>query len=100
MATFNALRSHERDLHFFTNPKLWPVWPILPLIRRRPGNPADPELGVLYDAAGHAGIYGYSATVFLINLYCVPSDSTRLLAKPHYNYDTPEEMAAAGWTVD
>jgi len=50
---------------FFTNPALWPQWPVLPVVRRRASQPDDPELGVLYDAAGRSGICGFSATVRL-----------------------------------
>jgi hypothetical protein len=89
-----------RDLLFFTTPALWPRWPFLPLVRRRASQPDDPELGVLYDAAGSSGTYGYSSTVFLANVFCLPAAEARLLALPRYVYDTPEEMAEAGWTVD
>jgi hypothetical protein len=52
-----------RNLHFLREPKLWPQWPFLALMRRRPGR--EEEYGVLYDALGASGRVGYSATVFL-----------------------------------
>lgn len=94
-----AGRVSPRDLLFFTTPALWPQWPFLPVVRRRASQP-EPELGVLYDAAGHSGIYGYSATVLLCNVFCLPHDVARLLALPRYVYDSPDEVAAAGWSVD
>ena len=41
-----ALRA--RNLLFLSDPRLWPEWPFLPLLRRRPG--AEEEYGVLLDA--------------------------------------------------
>lgn len=92
-------KARSRDLLFFTTPALWPQWPYLPVVRRRASQP-EPELGVLYDAAGRSGLCGYSATVFLCNVFCLPTSEARLLALPRYVYDTPEELAQAGWTVD
>lgn len=88
-----------RDLQFFRNPKLWPLWPYLPVMRRQ-ADQSEPELGILYDAAGYSGTYGYSATVIRSNLFDLPSTEAQLLALPRFVYDKPEEMAHAGWTVD
>jgi len=87
-----------RNLLFLTQPQLWPLWPFLPLVRRRPG--AEKELGLLYDAVGDAQRYGLSATVYLTNLYLVPANRDEFLQTPHETYDRPEEIYAAGWRVD
>ena len=54
----------------------------------------------MYDARGASGLYGYSATVFLTNYFFVPAAEADLLALPRCVYDTLEELAADGWTVD
>jgi len=86
-----------RNLLFLSTPKLWPVWPFLPLIRRRPGC-AD-ECGLLYDAFGLKGTTGYGATVFLCNLFLLPTEP-ELLALPREAHDTAEEVYDAGWRVE
>ena len=91
-------KAGPRDLFFVTHPEHWPAWPYLPVVRRRPG--AEEECGLLYDARGVSGRLGYSATVFVCNLFLVPRDEAEFLALPRETYDTPEEVAAAGWVVD
>jgi hypothetical protein len=88
-----------RDLRFFGDPSLWQYYPFLPVVRRPLGRD-KPECGVLYDARGASGLYGYSATVFLINIFQLPPTEAELLALPKRVYDTLEEMASDGWTVD
>jgi hypothetical protein len=88
----------QRDLTFFRDPKRWSCWPFLPVVRRLPTG--EQQLGVLYDALGHAGVYGYSATVLLVNLFLLPPTVEELLALPRLVYDAPEEIAEAGWSVD
>jgi hypothetical protein len=88
-----------RDLSFFCDPSLWPQHPFLPVVRRPVGQ-QEPECGVLYDARGASGRYGYSATVCLTNLFLLPPTEAEFLASPRCAYDTPEELAADGWTVD
>jgi hypothetical protein len=88
-----------RDLVVFRRPTLWVLWPYLPVVRRHPAGEGK-QLGVVYDARGHRGLYGYSATVFLTNLWTMPRDPDRFLALPRCVYDTADEMADAGWTVD
>jgi hypothetical protein len=87
-----------RDLLFFTTPRLWPTWPYLPVVRRRPGK--EEELGVLCDVRGRDGPCGYDATVFVGNLFLLPDTLEELLALPKEVFDTPEEVFAAGWRVD
>ena len=60
-----------RNLHYMAMPRLWPHWPFLPLVRRRSG--CKDELGLMYDARGASGLYGFSATVFLSNYFFVPA---------------------------
>jgi hypothetical protein len=91
-------KATARDLFYFRTPSQWPVWPLLPVIRRHPDGTED--LGVLYDFLGTGGPCGYSATVFLTNLFFLPAGLDEFLALPKEVFDTPEEMAAAGWVVD
>ena len=58
------------------------------------------DFGVLYDALHATGQTGYSATVLIGNLFLLPETETELLALPKEMFDTPDEMAAAGWRVD
>ena len=91
-------QERDRNLLFFTRPVLWPTWPFLPLMRRLPGQ--EEECGLLYDAWRMSGRTGYSATVFLVNLFCVPSAEGELLSLPREAYDRPEEIYDAQWRVD
>jgi hypothetical protein len=96
---FHPPRSpRERSLLFLTRPDLWPHWPFLPLVRRRPGAPEF--YGVAFDALRAAGLPGYSATVFLSNLFELPPTLSGLLALPRECFDAPEEILDAGWSVD
>jgi hypothetical protein len=87
-----------RDMLFFLCPDLWPGWPFLPVIRRHPDR--EEELGVMYDARGVSGLCGYSAAVFLANIFLMPKTEAEFLALPKCVYDTADELADAGWTVD
>jgi hypothetical protein len=89
----------QRYLDIITDPRRWPTWPFLPLIRPLPGGEEN-QLGVLYDARGVSGLYGFSATVFLANLFLLPSTEEKLLALPKCVYDRPEEIVDDGWRVD
>jgi hypothetical protein len=82
----------------FRTPALSPTWPYLPVIRPSPDG-AGRQCGVLYDARNASGRYGYSATVFLANLYLVPATEAALFALPRCIYDTADELADDGWTV-
>ena len=75
----------------------WPLWPFLPVVRRRPGRVE--ELGVVFDARA-ARLTGFNATVFLTNLYLLPADFAAFLALPHETYASAEELAGSGWLVD
>ena len=70
----------------------------LPVVRRHPGGAID--YGVLYDFRNTSGRLGYSSTVFITNLFLVPDTEEAFLALPREIFDRPEEVAAAGWSVD
>jgi hypothetical protein len=91
-------RLRARNLRFLSKPSLWPVWPFLPLMRRRPGQ--EEEYGLLYDAFNVSDKTGYSSTVFLVNLFQAPSAEDDLLALPKETFDSPEEIYEADWRID
>jgi hypothetical protein len=88
-----------RTMYFLGHPAEWPLWPFLPLVRRKPGV-AEEELGVIFDALHCRGLAGLSCTVFLANLVLLPPQFEQFLALPHETFDTPEEVTEAGWAVD
>jgi hypothetical protein len=81
-----------------SQPELWPVRPFLPLVRRKPG--CEEEYGVLYDLFHSKGQTGYSATVFLTNVFLLPATESEFLALPKEIYDTVDEVYASGWRID
>jgi hypothetical protein len=87
-----------RNLLFLSTPRLWPVYPFLPLIRRKEGGEED--CGVLYDVYGLKGVTGYGATVFMVNVFLLPRTEPELLAMPREVYDSAEEIFAAGWRIE
>ena len=91
-------RAEGRDVLFLSTPALWQHWPFLPLVRRRGGGATD--YGVLADLYGSMGVTGYGATVFRTNLFLLPRRLEDFLQLPHESFDTAQEVAAAGWTVD
>jgi hypothetical protein len=88
----------KRNLLFFATPSLWPLWPFLPLVRRRPG--CTDELGLMYDVFHVTGTTGASATVFFGNMFQMPSTEREFLALPNEVYDSAEEVFESGWRVD
>jgi hypothetical protein len=95
MAT-RARRVHERTVLYLSTPALWPHWPFLPLVRRTGG---VEELGVAFDARA-AGLTGYSSTVWFTNLFLLPDSFEQFLALPRETFDSSEELADSGWSVD
>ena len=93
-----ACNERRRNLCYLGRPDLWPLRPFLPLVRHRPNT--EDELGLLYDAVGDSQRYGLSATVYLTNLFLLPSTLEELLQMPHETYDRPEEIYEAGWRID
>ena len=94
--TRSATRARDRTVLFLSSPALWPAWPFLPVVRRTRGRE---ELGVAFDARS-ARLTGYSATVFVTNLFALPPDLESFLALPKEVFDAAEELADAGWCVD
>jgi hypothetical protein len=88
----------KRNFLYLTTPSIWPVWPYLPLLRNRPG--CEQEYGVLCDFLHVSGRTGYSATVFIANLFLMPRDEAEIIQLPREVYDTAEDIYAAGWRVD
>jgi hypothetical protein len=86
----------ERTLLFLSNPALWPHWPFLPVVRRTRGHE---ELGVVFDARA-AQLTGFSSMVFLTNMFLLPDSFEQFLALPHETFDSSEELADGGWSVD
>ena len=91
-----ASGARARTVLFVTTPALWPMWPFLPVVRRTCGHE---ELGVVFDARA-AGLTGFAATVFACNLFLLPADFDSFLALPHETFDSAEELADGGWSVD
>lgn len=99
MATTKTQPSERaRNLLLMGTPALWPAWPFLPLVRRRVGE--DLQCGLLYDVFGLNGRTGFSATVFVCNLFLMPQEEKEFLNLPREVFDGVEEIFAAGWRVD
>ena len=96
MAT-GVARARDRTVLFLTTPALWPCWPFLPVVRRTGGRE---ELGVVFDARSVCGRTGFSACVFLTNVFALPPAVDEFLALPREMHDSAEELFAAGWRVD
>jgi hypothetical protein len=92
-----ARATRQRSLALIVEPVRWPLWPLLPLRRVIS---SGVELGLLYDARGAQDLYGYSATVFLTNMFEMPDDDAEFLNLPRHVYDSFEELLDAGWRVD
>jgi hypothetical protein len=95
MAT-RARRARERTVLFLSTPALWVHWPFLPVVRRTGG---AEELGVVFDARA-AGLTGLSSTVYRCNVFLLPDSFEQFLALPHETFDSSDELASAGWSVD
>jgi hypothetical protein len=93
-----AQSQRARNLRFFATPQLWPHWPYLPLVKRLPGKVE--QYGVMFSAMECCNLPGYSATVFLTNLFLIPDRLEKFLQLPREVYDTYEELADAGWSAD
>src|SRR5687768_9523507 len=98
LPTLTARRERARHLLVLSTPSIWPAYPFLPVARA--AGPADGACGLLLDAKGLFGLYGYSAAVFLTNLFDRPRTLAGFLALPKLVFDTAEEVYAAGWRVD
>jgi len=74
------------DAELMENPDLWPVYPILPVVKRGK-NRAE---GVMMPG---------KSVVYLINMYAIKSEES-LVASPKETFDNYEAVVAAGWRVD
>ena len=90
-------RARLRQLQYLREPRLWPQWPFLPVVR---DSGAGRECGLLYDFRHTSGRLGYSATVILANLFALPRTEGQFLALPKEVFDTAEEVYDAGWRID
>jgi hypothetical protein len=82
---------------FLATTDVWPHWPFLLVVRRTSG---EEELGVVYDGREAVDLTGYSASVFLTNLFTLPQEMMDFLKLPKEVFDCAKELAAAGWRVD
>jgi hypothetical protein len=90
-------RARNRTAMFLANPVLWPCWPFLPVVRRTAGRE---ELGVVFDARSACGMTGFSACVFLTNVFALPPTLDAFLALPREAYDSADELFEGGWRID
>src|SRR4051812_34303656 len=97
MATHDDRACRVRSLALMAAPRLWPTYPFLPV--RRAGGDGLLELGVLYEARGLTGRWGYSSTVFRANLFMLPPSEDQFLHLPRYVYDTLDELLDDGWRI-
>src|SRR5262245_52543179 len=70
----------QRNLLFMAHPKVWTVWPFLPLVRRPGKDGEDYECGLLCDLEGWLDLSGHRCTVFLTNLFLLPDKPEEMLA--------------------
>ena len=95
----SVLESHpRRNLLFISSPALWTNWPFLPLVRRKPGQ--EQEYGVMFDAMTACDLPGFSASVFITNMFAMPATLDQFIDLPREVFDSPEEIEAADWRVD
>jgi len=86
------------NLLFFTSPHLWSVWPFLPLVRRLPGK--EEEYGLLFDTKKTMKHWACLPRSSFATCFWMPPTVEEFLALPKETYDTPEEIADAGWLID
>ena len=75
----------------------WTCWPFLPVVRRT--NRGE-ELGVVFDARSVCGRTGFSACVFLTNVFSLPPTLDQFFALPREAFDSADELFDRGWRVD
>jgi hypothetical protein len=94
----SSLPVANRNLTIMSDSTQWPVWPFLPLIRTNADG--EVECGLMYDCWEMDQQPGYSATVFLANLFQIPPTQSEFFELPKCVYDTLEELLADGWRID
>jgi hypothetical protein len=98
MSSILDAQQRVRNLLFLTNPKRWPVWPFLPLVRHT--SAGEDDCGLLCDMENWHGLAGHRCTVFVTNLFLLPETLDEFLDLPKEVFDTFEELLEAGWRVD
>jgi hypothetical protein len=88
-----------RHLLYLSKPALWPAWPFLPVVRRKPGVEEE-DCGLLYDPPTATETPKSGVTVYLGNLFLLPSKEAEFLALPREEFISPEAAYDAGWRVD
>ena len=96
MAT-GVAHARDRTVLYLTNPALWPCWPFLPVVRRT--DPGE-ERGVVFEARPVCGKTGFSACVFLTNVFALPPALDQFFALPREAFDSADELFDCGWRVD
>jgi hypothetical protein len=82
------------DVEFMKNPELWPIWPRLPLKKRR-GNLGF-ELAIMIEGTvSGRGIGTVKPIVYFATMYEVLDSDT-----PRKQYDSFEAIVEDGWVVD
>lgn len=82
------------DAAFIRAPKLWPVWPYLP-IKRYPKGHSGPECAILV-----ASEHPEPVRVYGINLFDIPKSREAFEAAQTHTYPTVEDLLRDGWVVD
>ncbi len=93
-----SMKTAKQAAELIGLPQNWPSppgWPFLLLVRP---NGVDNDVGLIYDAFHKEGVTGFSATVWLCGLLQFPLAMEERLTIPHEVFDTPEDIAIAGWT--
>ena len=88
----------ERCLAMMANPRLWPCYPILPLIRDQPSGFRD--LGLMTNASIPGARFNVSNAVFLANMLFMPLNPKEFLELPREEYPNLDAILDAGWRVD
>ena len=98
LSTTGPRTATERDLLYFMTPQLWPLHPFLPIVRYKTGG--EMNYGVVYNRDDDSRNGDSATTVYLTNLFNLPTTEAELFALPHETFDSIQAMAQAGWVVD
>ena len=66
----------------------------------RDHKPRPGAYGVVFDARSVCGRTGFSACVFLTNLFALPPTLDEFFAIPREAFDSADELFDGGWRVD
>lgn len=83
----NRIKEERLTREFVENPDLWPLWPILPLKRRREPLMDPKNCGCLIDDG--------TLVVYLTNAFDQDFDHCEKISYPDFN-----ALARDGWVVD